>query len=31
VVIGDGGDFISFADRYVEPAGPGCVLDSKNS
>ncbi len=27
VVIGDGGDFVSFAGRYVEPARPGCWLD----
>ena len=27
VVIGDGGDFVSFAGRFVEPARPGCWLD----
>jgi len=27
VVIGDGGDFVSFAGRLVEPALPGCWLD----
>jgi acetolactate synthase-1/2/3 large subunit len=27
VVIGDGGDFVSFAGRYVEPSRPGCWLD----
>lgn len=27
VVIGDGGDFVSFAGRYVEPAAPGGWLD----
>jgi acetolactate synthase-1/2/3 large subunit len=27
VVIGDGGDFVSVAGRYLEPAGPGCWLD----
>jgi acetolactate synthase-1/2/3 large subunit len=27
VVIGDGGDFVSFAGRYVEPANPGGWLD----
>ncbi len=27
VVIGDGGDFVSFAGRYVEPRQPGCWLD----
>ncbi|MGW0228904.1 acetolactate synthase [Actinopolymorpha singaporensis] len=27
VVIGDGGDFVSFAGKYVEPARPGCWLD----
>ncbi|MQA83977.1 MAG: acetolactate synthase [Streptosporangiales bacterium] len=27
VVIGDGGDFVSFAGRYVEPKRPGCWLD----
>ncbi|HTU75426.1 MAG TPA: acetolactate synthase [Trebonia sp.] len=27
VVIGDGGDFVSFAGRHVEPAGPGGWLD----
>jgi acetolactate synthase-1/2/3 large subunit len=27
VVIGDGGDFVSFAGRYVEPAEPGRWLD----
>jgi acetolactate synthase-1/2/3 large subunit len=27
VVIGDGGDFVSFAGRYVEPRRPGCWLD----
>ena len=27
VVIGDGGDFVSFAGRYVEPAQPGRWLD----
>jgi acetolactate synthase I/II/III large subunit len=27
VVIGDGGDFVSFAGRYVEPARPGSWLD----
>jgi thiamine pyrophosphate-dependent acetolactate synthase large subunit-like protein len=27
VVIGDGGDFVSFAGRYIEPARPGSWLD----
>src|SRR5262249_28556063 len=27
VVIGDGGDFVSYAGKYVEPARPGCWLD----
>jgi acetolactate synthase-1/2/3 large subunit len=27
VVIGDGGDFVSFAGKLVEPARPGCWLD----
>ncbi len=27
VVIGDGGDFVSFAGRYIEPAAPGNWLD----
>lgn len=27
VVIGDGGDFVSFAGKFVEPARPGCWLD----
>jgi acetolactate synthase-1/2/3 large subunit len=27
VVIGDGGDFVSFAGKYVEPRNPGCWLD----
>jgi len=27
VVIGDGGDFVSFAGKYVEPRHPGCWLD----
>jgi acetolactate synthase I/II/III large subunit len=27
IVIGDGGDFVSFAGRYVEPANPGGWLD----
>jgi acetolactate synthase-1/2/3 large subunit len=27
VVIGDGGDFVSFAGRYIEPARPGNWLD----
>lgn len=27
VVIGDGGDFVSFAGRYIEPSRPGCWLD----
>src|SRR6266542_191685 len=27
VVIGDGGDFVSFAGRYIEPAQPGSWLD----
>jgi acetolactate synthase-1/2/3 large subunit len=27
VIIGDGGDFVSFAGRYLEPAAPGCWLD----
>jgi acetolactate synthase I/II/III large subunit len=27
VVIGDGGDFVSFAGRYVEPRSAGCWLD----
>ncbi|MHB8795070.1 MAG: acetolactate synthase [Candidatus Nanopelagicales bacterium] len=27
VVIGDGGDFVSFAGRYIEPARPGRWLD----
>ncbi|HET7689412.1 MAG TPA: acetolactate synthase [Nocardioidaceae bacterium] len=27
VVIGDGGDFVSFAGKFVEPSRPGCWLD----
>ena len=27
VVIGDGGDFVSFAGKHVEPRRPGCWLD----
>jgi acetolactate synthase I/II/III large subunit len=27
IVIGDGGDFVSFAGRFVEPRSPGCWLD----
>lgn len=27
VVIGDGGDFVSFAGRFIEPRNPGCWLD----
>lgn len=27
IVIGDGGDFVSFAGRFIEPAQPGCWLD----
>ncbi|SDI03502.1 acetolactate synthase-1/2/3 large subunit [Sinosporangium album] len=27
VVIGDGGDFVSYAGKYVEPRKPGCWLD----
>jgi ABC-type multidrug transport system ATPase subunit len=27
VTIGDGGDFVSFAGKYIEPAQPGCWLD----
>jgi acetolactate synthase-1/2/3 large subunit len=27
VVIGDGGDFVSFAGKYIEPRRPGCWLD----
>lgn len=27
VIIGDGGDFVSYAGRYVEPRRPGCWLD----
>ncbi|MBW9206624.1 acetolactate synthase [Mumia sp. zg.B17] len=27
VVIGDGGDFVSFAGKFLEPARPGCWLD----
>lgn len=27
VIIGDGGDFVSFAGKYVEPRQPGCWLD----
>lgn len=27
VTIGDGGDFVSYAGRYLEPAQPGCWLD----
>lgn len=27
VVIGDGGDFVSWAGKFVEPAQPGCWLD----
>jgi acetolactate synthase-1/2/3 large subunit len=27
VVIGDGGDFVSYAGKYVEPTQPGCWLD----
>ncbi len=27
VVIGDGGDFVSFAGKFVEPGRPGCWID----
>jgi acetolactate synthase I/II/III large subunit len=27
VIIGDGGDFVSFAGKYLEPRQPGCWLD----
>ena len=27
VVIGDGGDFVSYAGKYIEPGRPGCWLD----
>jgi acetolactate synthase-1/2/3 large subunit len=27
VVIGDGGDFVSYAGKYIEPSQPGCWLD----
>jgi len=27
VIIGDGGDFVSFAGKFVEPVHPGCWLD----
>jgi acetolactate synthase I/II/III large subunit len=27
VIIGDGGDFVSFAGKFVEPKQPGCWLD----
>ncbi|MDV6013417.1 acetolactate synthase [Haloechinothrix sp. LS1_15] len=27
VIIGDGGDFVSYAGRYIEPRRPGCWLD----
>ena len=27
VVIGDGGDFVSYAGKYIEPKRPGCWLD----
>jgi len=27
VIIGDGGDFVSYAGRYLEPGEPGCWLD----
>jgi acetolactate synthase I/II/III large subunit len=27
VVIGDGGDFVSYAGKYIEPGQPGCWLD----
>ena len=27
VVIGDGGDFVSFAGKFIEPKRPGCWLD----
>ena len=27
IVIGDGGDFVSFAGRFIEPQEPGCWLD----
>lgn len=27
VVVGDGGDFVSFAGKYIQPARPGCWLD----
>jgi acetolactate synthase-1/2/3 large subunit len=27
VVIGDGGDFVSYAGKYIEPKQPGCWLD----
>jgi acetolactate synthase-1/2/3 large subunit len=27
VVVGDGGDFVSYAGKYIEPRRPGCWLD----
>ncbi|MEV5414417.1 acetolactate synthase [Thermopolyspora sp. NPDC052614] len=27
VIIGDGGDFVSYAGKYIEPIQPGCWLD----
>ena len=27
VIIGDGGDFVSYAGKYLEPGAPGCWLD----
>ncbi len=27
VVVGDGGDFVSFAGKFIEPQNPGCWLD----
>jgi acetolactate synthase I/II/III large subunit len=27
VIIGDGGDFVSYAGKYIEPRQPGCWLD----
>ncbi|HZC26766.1 MAG TPA: acetolactate synthase [Actinopolymorphaceae bacterium] len=27
VIVGDGGDFVSYAGKYLEPARPGCWLD----
>ena len=29
VVIGDGGDFVSFAGKFIEPSRPGCWLDPR--